>query len=191
MHNANEGNSNHANNNEDNCYNCYTISYSVPVRKGRHLPSIPKAETETKCPDVREEGSSSNNEPEPLTLNKIYETLDSLSSPAPNPPAPERPAWSLQVPDPGLSAASPLYLMMPDAKRRQSLSHMDLTIMETSAIKSQAMGSEVRDPRMSVTDTAKKVIEKLSVGLSNKLDDGKRRLCPESETDSECDDVFS
>ena len=166
----------------------------MPVRKGRHLPSIPKAETEreTKCPDVREEGSSSNNEPGPVTLNKIYETLDSLSSPAPNPPAPERPAWSLQVPDPGLSAASPLYLMMPDAERRQSLSHTDLTIMETSASKSQARGSEVRDPRMSVTDTAKKVIEKLSVGLSNKLDDGKRRLCPgESESDSECDDVFS
>ena len=164
----------------------------MPVRKGRHLPSIPKTETETKCPGIREGGSSSNNEPGPVTLHKIYETLDSLSSPAPNSPAPERPAWSLQVPDPGLSAASPLYLMMPDAERRQSLSHTDLTIMETSASKSQARGSEVRDPRMSVTDTAKKVIEKFSVGLSNKLDDGKRRLCAgESETDSECDDVFS
>ena len=152
----------------------------MPVRKGRHLPSLPKAETEQKMLDVMEEksGRSSSTEESGLaTLHKIYETLDSLSSPQ----APERPAWSLAVPNTGLVTASPLYLMV--AERRQS--HTDPTISEISSSKNQA--------RVSVTDTAKKVIKTLSESLSNKLEDGKRLCARESQTESEsdCDDVFT
>ena len=189
-HDANEGEER----NPENIYNgdddCYTISYSVPVRKGRNLPSLPKPESEKKH-NVKEEekGSSCTEEQDPrsATLYKIYETLDSLTSP--NPAAPERPAWTLKVPDTGLCAASPLYLMMPEAERKQT----ELSITETSASKSRAKMSVVRDPGMSVTDTAKKVMKKLSVNLTNKLEDGKR-LCAqelEMDSDSECDDVFS
>ena len=46
---------------------------------------------------------------------------------------------------------------------------------------------------MSVTDTAKKVMKKLSETLSNKLEDGKRLCAQESQTESEsdCDEVFT
>ena len=189
-HDANEGEER----NPENVYNddddCYTISYSVPVRKGRNLPSLPKPESERKR-DVKEKerGSSCSEEQEPrsATLHKIYETLDSLTSP--NPAAPERPAWTLQVPDTGLCAVSPLYLMMPEAERKQT----EFSITDPSANKSRAKTSVVREPGMSVTDTAKKVMEKISTNLSNKLDDGKRLCAQELETDSdsECDDVFS
>ena len=90
---------------------------------------------------------------------------------------------------PACCAASPLDLMMPEAERKQT----ELSITETSASKSRAKMSVMRDPGMSVTDTAKKVMKKLSVNLTNKLEDGKR-LCAqelEMDSDSECDDVFS
>ena len=173
----------------ENIYNddddCYTISYSVPVRKGRNLPSLPMPESERKSDVKKEErGSSSSEEQDPrsASLHKIYETLDSLTSPSPA--APERPAWTLQVPDTGLNAASPLYLMMPEAERKKT----ELSVTDTSA-----KVSVVREPGMSVTDTAKKVMKKLSLNLANKLDDGQRLCAQESETDSdsECDDVFS
>ena len=121
-HDANEGEER----NPENVYNddddCYTISYSVPVRKGRNLPSLPQPGSERKR-DVKEEekresSCSEEQDPRSAPLHKIYETLDSLTSP--NPAAPERPAWTLQVPDTGLCAASPLYLMMPEAERKQT-----------------------------------------------------------------------
>ena len=150
--------------NTENIYNddedCNTISYSVPVRKGRILPSIPKSESESKAArDQEERGSNNKDEPEPVTLHKIYERLDSLTSPSAIPAAPLRPAWTLQVPDPGLSAASPLYLVMPEAERRPSLVYMDLA--ETSACKTLTRASAVRETRasVSVSDTAKKVIK--------------------------------
>ena len=178
------------NNNEDDFY---TISYSVPVRRGRHLPSIPKPETEKKCVEVKVEvvRSGSIDERGSVTQTKIYETLDSLSSrgsTSPNMAAPKRPAWTLQAPDTVLGGASPLYLMMPEAERRQSQPHSDLSITQTSL----ARMSVGRDTRMSVTDTAKKVIKKISVSLSNKPDDGKS-LCPrepQTESDLEYDDVL-
>ena len=46
---------------------------------------------------------------------------------------------------------------------------MELSVTETSASKCKAKMSAVREPGMSVTDTAKKVKKKLSVKLSNKL----------------------
>ena len=183
--------------NTENIYNddedCYTISYSVPVKRGRVLPSIPKPESERKpARDQEERGSNNKDESDPVTIHKIYERLDSLTSPSAIPAAPLRPAWTLQVPDPGLSAASPLYLVMPEAEKRPSLVYMDLA--ETSASKTVTRNTAVRGTRasVSVSDTAKKVIKKLSVSLSYKLDDGEPLCVNESsETDSECDDVFS
>ena len=66
-HDANEGEER----NPENIYNddddCYTISYSVPVRKGRNLPSLPMPESEKKH-NVKEEekGSSCTEEQEPM-----------------------------------------------------------------------------------------------------------------------------
>ena len=147
----------------ENIYNddedCNTISYSVPLRRGRVLPSIPKPESERKpARDQEELGSNNMDESEPVTLHKIYERLDSLTSPSAIPAAPLRPAWTLQVPHPGLSAASPLYLVMPEAVRRPSLVYMDLA--ETSACKTLTRASAVMETRsVSVSDTAKKVIK--------------------------------
>ena len=97
--------------------------------------------------------------------------------------------WTLQVRDTGLCAALHPYLMMPEAERKKT----EFSITDPSANKSRAKTSVVREPGMSVTDTAKKVMEKISTNLSNKLDDGKRLCAQELETDSdsECDDVFS
>ena len=65
--------------------------------------------------------------------------------------------------------------MMPEVERKKT--ELSISIKETSASKSRANKmSVVREPGMSVTDTAKKVMKKLSVNLSNKLYDG-QRLC--------------
>ena len=82
------------------------------------------------------------------------------------------------MPDFGLSVASPLYLMMLEVKRKK----MDLSVTETSASKSRAKVSVVREPGMSVTDMAKKLMNKLSVNLSNKLDDGQRLFAQDLES---------
>ena len=81
--------------------------------------------------------SSEDQDPRSASLHKIYETL--------------------QVPKASLSAASPLYPMMPEVERKKT----ELSIKETSASKSRAKMLVVREPGMSVTDTAKKVMNKI------------------------------
>ena len=59
---------------------------------------------------------------------------------------------------------------MPEVERKKT--ELSISIKETSASKSRAKMSVVREPGMSVTDTAKKVMKKLLVNLSNKFDNG-------------------
>ena len=71
--------------------------------------------------------------------------------------------------------------MMPEVERKKTELSISISIKETSASKSRAKMSVVREPGMSVTDTAKKVMKKLLLNLSNKLGDGQRLCAQESE----------
>ena len=62
--------------------------------------------------------------------------------------------------------------MMPEVERKKTELSISISIKETSASKSRAKMSVVREPCMSVMDTAKKVMKKLSVNLSKKFDNG-------------------
>ena len=56
-----------------------------------------------------------------VTAFKIYETLESVAE---SPSVPNRPAWTLQVPDQGVKEASPLYLTVEPVPRIETQTHL-------------------------------------------------------------------
>ena len=107
--------------------------------------------------------TNNNNNNVTVTAFKIYETLESVAE---SPSVPDRPAWTLQVPDQGVKEASPLYLPVEPVPRIETQTHL------TNADKDKprrrdTLGSVIDNSRMSLSDTAKKIIHKISVSVSN------------------------
>jgi len=191
--------------NRDNNENFYneevTVQYSIPTRSRRR--SLPTPPSPSEDPNVSVKVTVNNR-----TLDrtsslgfKIYESLTSVSSDnCPN--VPQRPEWTLAVPETGLTGTSPLYLMMPESCP---------TNTQTPAIDDKLVGDDCkenektptfgqnpvpsstnkRSQKNSVIDTAKKIFRKISESVSKQESKQKLFYWSESEDSTDNDDVFN
>ena len=133
--------------------------YSVPLRCGRSLPRTPDQEylvmnsVQENIEEKTEKMTINNNNDGAVAIYKIYESLDSVLE-TPNPSVPQRPSWTLQVPD-NDGDPTPVYLSMPD---------------QSNNVGDDERAEQRRDPLtslVSITDTAKKIIRKMSLQVDN------------------------
>jgi len=184
--------------NENNYNDELTVQYSVPIARSRRR-SLPSPPSEDPNLSVR---VTVNNRSLDRTASlgfKIYESLTSVSSDN-FPNAPERPEWTLAVPEMGFTGTSPLYLMMPESYPAtrptennkdgkilgEASKDNDKTLKSTQSSVSSSANNKPQ--KNSLMDTAKKICRKLSGSIPKR--ESKQQLFYLSESDESDDDVF-